>query len=243
MNTTNQTNLPDDKSPIIFVTGTDTDVGKTHFCGLLLDFLLEHGHNSGYQKWVSTGGEVPEDLENCLTSCRKKPAPTDLDLQVPFRFKTPVSPHLAAELDNRPPVKVETIKDCCEKLSASYDILLVEGVGGLLVPLHRELLLADLVAEMHLPILIVARSGLGTINHTLLTLEAARQRGIKILGVIFSDSNEREDEIIVKDNQRTIGEIGKTTIFGRLPWHPDVEEARTAFKPIGDNILAAFKKL
>lgn len=243
MNITHSTHHQAPKSTIIFITGTDTDVGKTYVSGLLLDFLLRQGHNAGYQKWASTGGEIPEDLANCLASCEKIPAPVALEIQIPFRYKNPVSPHLAAELEDRPPIDIKTIKKSCITLSNIFDILLVEGVGGLLVPLHRELLLADLVAEMNLQILIVARSGLGTINHTLLTLEAARQRGIQVLGVVFSDSNENEDEIIVKDNMRTIGEMGNTTIYGRLPWHPDIASSRAAFKPIGENIISVLSQM
>ncbi len=239
MKTTHQTNSQNNKARALFVTGTDTDVGKTHICGLLLDYLLRQGHNAGYQKWASTGGESPEDLKNCLASCEKKPTSVSVDLHVPFRYTHPVSPHLAAELENRPPIDINSIKKSFETISETYDFLLVEGVGGILVPLRRDLFLADLVAEMDLQVLIVARSGLGTINHTLLTLEAARQRNIDTLGVVFTDSHESEDEVIVKDNLQTIGEMGRTKIFGRLPWHSDIATGREAFKPIGEKILSA----
>lgn len=227
------------KPGILFVTGTDTGVGKTYICGLLLNFFLQHGLLAGYQKWVSTGGHHPEDLDSVITLCENKPTPQDLGKQVPFRFLTPASPHLAAEIENRLPINTTVIKQHCHDMANSLDLLLVEGVGGLLVPLHRKLLLADLVAEMDLPIIIVARTGLGSLNHTLLTLEAARSRNLRILGIVLSDSTDNEDEIIAADNIRTIGEIGQTAIFGRMPRIAAPGAARKAFTHIGENILAA----
>lgn len=200
----------------IFVGGTDTSVGKTFICGLLLAYLRKQGIKAGYQKWVSTGDKTgAADLDFCLATAGLATTPAEIDLQVPYRFSLPASPHLAAELEGRT-VDPEIIIDRWHRLRARYDVLLVEGVGGLLVPLRRDLLLVDLLARLAMPALIVARSGLGTLNHTLLTLEALRTRAVPILGVVFSDTEPQENQMLVADNMRTIAEIGRVEVFGRL---------------------------
>ncbi len=160
-----------------------------------------------------------------------------LDLQVPYRFDYPASPHLAAELAGRK-IDPELLVAAYENLKGRYDVLLVEGVGGVLVPLRRELLLADLVARLKIPTLLVARSGLGTLNHTLLSLEALRSREIPVLGVLFTDGPE-EAEDIAADNLKTVSEIGLVKVFGRLSWCGSDDELAAAFPPLGQAILAA----
>lgn len=222
----------------IFVTGTDTSVGKTFICGLLLKSLRDKGINAGYQKWVSTGGdEPPADLQYCLDIAGLEYDPDMLDLLVPYRFRFPASPHLSAELENRE-IDPEVIIKQYNEISAKYELLIVEGVGGLLVPLRNDLLLADLLARIQISTIIVARSGLGTLNHTLLTLEALRNRNIDILGVVFSDSSE-EDETLVKSNMETIAEIGQVKILGRMRYCENQDDAVADFSWIGDAILAA----
>ncbi|OGQ94616.1 MAG: dethiobiotin synthase [Deltaproteobacteria bacterium RIFOXYD12_FULL_57_12] len=224
----------------IFVGGTDTSVGKTLVCGLLLAYLRKQGIEAGYQKWVSTGDTTgAADLDFCLSTAGMTAVPEEIDLQVPYRFSFPASPHLAAELEGKT-VDPEIIVDRWRRLRARYDILLVEGVGGLLVPLRRDLLLADLLARLVMPTLIVARSGLGTLNHTLLTLEALRTRAVPILGVVFSDAESQEDQMLVADNMRTIAEIGRVEVFGRLRRVPAYREARleeSDFEATGQAVL------
>ena len=218
-----------------FVTGTDTDVGKTFVCGLLLNFFKEQGVEVGYQKWAATGPEFPPaDLAFCLKAAGQPLVDEDFHLQVPCHYEMLASPHLAAERQGLE-VDPSHIRSCYQQLKARYELLVVEGVGGLMVPLRRDLLLADLLAELKIPTLIVARSGLGTINHTLLTLEGLRARHIPVLGVIFSDSagTIKQDEILIADNMKTIGEIGKVKILGRLPWCRDFDQAKEVFIPIG----------
>jgi dethiobiotin synthetase len=109
-----------------------------------------------------------------------------------------------------------------------------------MVPLRRDLLLVDFLADFQLPTLIVARSGLGTLNHTLLTIEALRNRQIPILGVVFSDEERglAKDDLVVNDNMKTIGEIGKVAVFGRVPRYDEFEDTRIPFQPIGESILS-----
>lgn len=222
----------------IFVTGTDTSVGKTFICSLLLRFLRDKGIRAGYQKWVSTGGdEPPADLRYCLDFAGLEYDHDMLDLWVPYRFRFPASPHLAAELENRA-VDPKLVVKRYNEMSARYEMVVVEGVGGVLVPLRNDLLLADLLARVQIPAIIVARSGLGTLNHTLLTLEALRNRNIDILGVVFSDSSAEEDETLVKSNMETIEEAGQVRILGRMRRCADLDGAVAGFSSVGEAILA-----
>jgi len=226
----------------IFVTATDTGVGKTLLCGLLLAFLRRAGINAAYQKWVATGCPatgLPDDLRAVRQWAGLDDQtlfPAELARQVPYRFRLPASPHLAAEQEKQR-IEPEMLLSAWQQAAAEAELLLLEGVGGLLVPLTRELLLADLVAQLHLPTLLVARSGLGAINHTLLSLEALRRRGIPLLGVICSDEAPELPELIVADNLRVISELGRTPVLGRLPW----EGGHAAFTPIGEALLTAWR--
>lgn len=201
----------------IFVTGTDTGVGKTTVCECLVSFLRSKGLRPGIQKWVSTGGK--EDYS--------------LDAEYSYIFDFASSPHLAAELEERE-VEIEKIEQDYHRVLETYEVLLVEGVGGVMVPLKRDYLLIDLVKKLSLPVLVVSRSGLGTINHTLLTIEALRKREIEILGVIFNSLKE-ENDLIVRDNMKIIAEMSGVRVFGLLP-KADREGLLEAFTPIGERV-------
>jgi len=212
----------------VFVAGTDTGVGKTFFCAHFLKYLLDRGIVAGYQKWVSTGdAEHPADLNFCIRTAGPGADAADIDLQVPFRFPFPASPHLAAELFGRE-VDAEVIARVFRSMAEKYELLIVEGVGGLLVPLRRDLLLIDLLARLRPPVLLVARSGLGTLNHTLLSLEALHSRDIPIIGVVFSDPPDPDDDTLIDDNMKTIAELGGTRVFGRLHRTADHGESQAA---------------
>ena len=225
-------------SNTLFVTGTDTSVGKTYVCARLLEFLTKKGVHVGYQKWVATGADagLPEDLALCLSAAGIVPTPESVEQQAPFRFRFPASPHLAAEIENRE-VDPEVIIENYVSLAAKYEWLIVEGIGGIMVPMRRDLLLVDFMARLQPRTLVVARSGLGTLNHTLLTLEALRKRQISVLGVVFSDSKEQEDEMLVQDNMRTIEETASVRVFGRLRRKANKEKEENSFMPVGQAIL------
>ena len=225
------------KGKTIFITATDTGVGKTMVSGLLLRFLRQQTIKTGYQKWASTGdAENSADLSTCLEMAGLEPDPNLLDLQVPYRFTFPASPHLAAELEQKE-IDPEIIVSAYQEMAKRYEVLVVEGVGGLLVPLRRDLLLADLLGRLKLQTIIVARTGLGTINHTLLTIEAMRSRQIPMAGVIFTDAEE-VDEVLVQDNMKTIAEIGRIEVLGRLPYCRGEKKLIEAFTPVGERIIA-----
>lgn len=208
----------------LFITGTDTDVGKTVVTAILGLAYQEKGINVGYFKPVQSGATckngklIPPDAEFCRQM---------LNLDIPaeqlcgYIFEPPVSPHLAAKWA-RMQIDPAYIKARYDLLAKQYETLLVEGTGGLLVPLAENYFIRELVKALHLPLIIVARPGLGTLNHTLLTLECARQSGIKIAGVIINRAPTIHDPV-VENNIETIAKMGKTKILAVIPDLPSLE--------------------
>ena len=237
---------------ILFVTGTDTGVGKTFITALLAKALVDQGIDVKVQKWVSTGNSnLSDDCVFIYELLGNKSVKTiHVRLQdtsgpgsdtAPYCLPLPASPHLAAEQAGVT-IKTKVIRDALFRLESSCEILIVEGVGGVLVPLSRAMLLADLVADLKLPVLLVARSGLGTLNHTLLTLEALRHRNIQCVGVLLN-SQGGEDSSIVRDNQRTIAEMGQVEVFGVLPRVKSPLDALPSIAPMADRIVNVVKNL
>lgn len=183
-------------SNTIVVTGTDTGIGKTVFAAGLTVLL-----DGVYWKPVQSGIEEETDSE---IVARLAGLPGDRVLPETWRLKEPLSPHRAAELDG-----VEIDADALA-LPVTQQPLVVEGAGGLMVPVNRRTLYIDVFARWAAPVVLCARTGLGTINHTLLSIEALRSRAVPLLGVAFVG-----DEMV--DTQRTIAEMGKVRVLGRLP--------------------------
>lgn len=196
----------------VIVTGTDTDVGKTVFAAGLAQAL-----RAAYWKPVQSGldGETDSQMVARL-------APDALVLPEAYRLTAPCSPHEAARIDG-----VE-IEDAALDLPATERVLVIEGAGGVLVPYRDDLLAADLFARWGLPAVVVARTKLGTINHTLLTLEALRARGVAVAGVVFIGKAEPVAE-------QAITAISKTAHLGRLP-HLDPLNADTMAAAFTANI-------
>jgi dethiobiotin synthetase len=181
----------------IVVTGTDTGIGKTVFSAGLTDAL-----GGCYWKPIQSGLDEETDSE---IVARLGQIPAKRIMPESWRLNTPVSPHLSAENDD-----LTLDPEALEPPSTSLP-LVIEGAGGLLVPLTRHRTFADVLARWQIPAILCARTSLGTINHTLLSVETMRQRQIPILGVAFIG-----DEY--PDTQRTIEEMGRVHILGRLPY-------------------------
>lgn len=180
----------------IIVTGTDTGVGKTIFAAALAGAV-----NGVYWKPIQAGLEEGTDRETVL---RLSGLPAERVLPEAYRLTMPASPHLGAEIDGVSiDVKALVLPDT--------DVpLVVEGAGGLLVPLTREVAYIDVFQHWRVPVALCARTTLGTINHSLLSIEALRSRAIPLLGIVFiGDENVESERIIV--------EMGKTRRLGRLP--------------------------
>ncbi|HLA38753.1 MAG TPA: dethiobiotin synthase [Candidatus Glassbacteria bacterium] len=207
-----------------FITGTDTGVGKTMVAVALVCLLNRRGVRAAPVKPVQTG--VPPggrgDLEVCLEAAGLSPGPEELALLNPYRFLLAASPHLAAEREG---VAIDPawIVECCRKLAQSWQALVVEGAGGLLAPLTREYSTLDLAVELGLPLVVVTRPGLGTLNHTLLTLCAARATRLKIACVVFNRTEaeaglSEDGRLIERDNVEMIRNLGGVEVAGPLPF-------------------------
>lgn len=203
-----------------FVTGTDTDVGKTTVSSALLAAASRQGlrcigikpAESGCRSSTS-GALIPADAQ-ALHAVSSIDLP--LDASCLYRFAEPVAPGVAAERAGRV-IEVDRIGRLCAQLQQhSPDLLLVEGAGGLLVPFGRGILAADIALRLDLPILVVARPGLGTINHTALTLEVARSRGLAIAGYVFSCPHQDMDPEFIASNVAEIHKIQTVPFLGTL---------------------------
>ncbi|MDD5595076.1 MAG: dethiobiotin synthase [Candidatus Omnitrophica bacterium] len=227
----------------IFIAGTDTGVGKTIICGLLAKHLADKGKRVITQKWVQTGcSSFSEDilLHQKIIGGKNKDSKNYLQLRCPYIFKPAVSPHLAARLEKKK-INPQKIKKSFQSLLRKFDYVIAEGTGGLLVPFNEKQLLVEMVKELGLPVLLVAQNKLGTINHTLLTLEALRLRKIKLLGIVFNNLKGEENKVL-KDNPRIIRSISKSRIFGSISWNKDFHKLFREFTPIGKKICRAMKK-
>lgn len=201
----------------VFITGTDTSVGKTIVTAAVATALAAHGVNVGIMKPIATGGEAPHrhpsdpDWLMSVTGVQDSPA-----LVTPYRFKLPASPLVAAAHEHVS-VDLARVMQAFHSIAARHDCVLVEGIGGVLVPITKDRFVADLIKQLRLPALVIARAGLGSINHTLLTLECLRTRGVPILGLVFNDpapppSSDQSDTV------QTILRLSGNRSFGELPY-------------------------
>lgn len=208
--------LSDIKIPsILFIAGTDTGVGKTFVTALLAMAYERLGFKVEVQKWVTTGSsEVSDDVAFVMKALGRKP-PLPGSLQTPYCFSYPASPHLAAERDDKV-IDVDILIDATMRLSKECDVLLIEGAGGLMVPYSLKVLQIDLIEQLRLPVCLVARAGLGTLNHTLLSIEACRRRDIAI-NMVVMNSMACDDPIIINDNRKVIEMLSHSQVLGVLP--------------------------
>ncbi|MDO8663092.1 MAG: dethiobiotin synthase [Candidatus Omnitrophota bacterium] len=221
----------------IFITGTDTGIGKSVVTGLLARYLLESGCNVITQKWIQTGSRgFSEDIKTHLKMMGKDKAYIGdyLESICPYSFKLACSPHLAAQSEGRK-INPGKIKNDFRLLSDSFEFVLVEGVGGALVPFNQKRLVIDIAKDLRLPILIVVGNKLGAINHSLLTIEALRARRLKILGLVFNNFP-RQNQRVLEDNQRIIESMAREEVFGAFNRQTDYKKLYQDFKRIGEKI-------
>jgi dethiobiotin synthetase len=211
----------------IFVTGTDTGVGKTVVTAALVSLFRADGIDAIPMKPVQTGcipnphGWVVGDLEFCLNMANLAPQPAERKLMAPYCFQPACSPHLAAAQACQT-IFISRIFHDFSVLKANHELVVVEGAGGVLVPINGEETMLDVIVGLSLPVLLVARPWLGTINHTLLSLRELNRVGISVLGVIFNDSRPSECDQIVRDNWLTIERFGDAPILGHLPFIEEI---------------------
>jgi dethiobiotin synthetase len=198
---------------VLFVSGIDTDIGKTYATGMIAKALMQQGIKVITQKLVQTGVAINPDngdmniaddiiIHRQLMNLPLQPC--DLDFTTcPYRYEKPASPHLSAALaeDSLNP---NLITDATKALQADYEVVLLEGAGGLMVPITEQLLTLDYIADKGYPVILVTSGRLGSINHTLLSLQAIKARGLSVHSVIYNHIHD--------DSDNTDAEIAASTI-------------------------------
>jgi dethiobiotin synthetase len=205
-----------------FVTGTDTGVGKTVVTALLASTLRRRGLHVGVMKPVETGcpqaGDhlMPQDslFLRQISGCT-----VPQELVTPYTFAEPIAPAIAAERAGIT-IEMQHIRKCYQQLLAEHDIVLVEGAGGLLVPLTAQLTMHDIAIELNLPILVVVSNKLGAINHAALTVTVARAHS-QVLGIVLNHIQPPND-LAMQTNVDALRRWGKAALLGQVPYMPIV---------------------
>ncbi|MDC4292560.1 dethiobiotin synthase [Acinetobacter baumannii] len=185
---------------IYFVSGIDTEIGKTYATGFLAKLWTGQGKKVITQKLIQTGNaDISEDIQKHREIMGQGWFQEDHDkLTMPEIFSYPASPHLATRLDNRE-IDFQKIENATKILAERFEIVLLEGAGGLMVPLTTSLLTIDYVAQHQFPVILVTSGRLGSINHTLLSLEALKSRGLKLKALVYNLKDESKDPLISQD--------------------------------------------
>lgn len=194
----------------VFVTGTGTEVGKTVVAAAIAHTLAGEGKRVAVFKPAVTG--LDEGVETDHALLRRASGSSQSDDEIaPYRYGPPASPHLAAALTGEE-IDPLRLRQAAEAAAAGADAIVCEGVGGLLVPLSPTYLVRDLAADLGYPVVVVAGPGLGTINHTLLTLEAARAVGLEVAAVVLTPWPAEPTEI-ERSNRETIAALGESQVL------------------------------
>ena len=203
-----------------FITGTDTNVGKTVVTACLLALYREQGIDTGVMKPIETGvdqecsSEANSDAKFLLTISGNGDPIEEI---CPIRLKPTAAPLQAARIAGQT-IDISLILENFRRLQAKHDRMLVEGIGGLLVPLTADYSVSDLIKDMNLPLIIVSRFSLGTINHTLLTVKVARETGVEIAGIILNHSEDRSLNEIELGQASLIQELSNVPVLGECPF-------------------------
>jgi dethiobiotin synthase len=211
--------------PGVFITGTDTGVGKTLVAAGILRWLRNEGVDTVPMKPVQTGAEkrgselVAQDLEFCLNAAGMRPGPEEVRLMSPFLYEPACSPHLAGRMavrvGGRYP-EIPGILGCADELLRRHRAVIVEGAGGVMAPLNENETTLELIQALGLPVVLVSRAGLGAINHALLSIRALRDSGLELAGIVLNRAVPTlpEDIFIEEDNPRAIAHFGSVRVLG-----------------------------
>lgn len=211
----------------LFVTGTDTGVGKTRVAAAIARALRAEGRRVGVLKPVATGiwreGEAvrSEDAEALIEAVG---GGVPLERVIPLAFEPPVAPPVAARLAGSPlgPSQVRmATRAALSWWAGRAEVVVVEGIGGLLCPLAEGTTVADLAIDLDFPLVIVARRGLGTLNHTLLTVEAALRRGLRIAGIVLNEASDSEAGLAEQTNAEELARrLSEVAVLAEVPYDP-----------------------
>ncbi|MCH8829045.1 MAG: dethiobiotin synthase [Planctomycetes bacterium] len=209
------------KIPGLFVTATNTDAGKTFVTALMAGELRRNTVRVGVYKPVCSGAEIDENGTTFWSDLRSLSSAVNDEFPLsricPQRFSAPLSPPAAARLENRC-VDSELLRTGAENWQGDVDFLLVEGVGGLLCPLTEDETVADLAIDLEFPLLVVSSLVLGTVNHTLLTLEAARSRGLRVLGVVLNEIEPTRNPQLIEASINDLSTRCRVPLLGIVPF-------------------------
>ncbi|MBN2703253.1 MAG: dethiobiotin synthase [Pontiellaceae bacterium] len=261
----------------LFITGTDTDIGKTALSALLLAELRRRKINAapmkpaqtGCAEKLETGNWKPEtgtpkteakaefqvsdfksqvsnysvpDLDYSLSMAEMNVDGATYATMAPYTFEPACSPHLAAEMAGTE-IDIAEIVIAARTLAQTYDYILAEGAGGIMVPLNRRELMLDLMQALRFPVLIAARPNLGTINHTLLSIRALRSDGLDIAGVVLVSSRPGEPGFVEADSAGTIEQFGKVPVLGTIPYCAQLAQPQPRFSELPGSIHAEIRRI
>lgn len=186
-----------------FISGIDTDIGKTEACGAIARALIKLGYRTFTQKLVETGTDGnSKDLVRHAEIVGFEFNTAGTELHCPYQFELPASPHLAAELAGER-IDIGYLNQQIVALEQQCDCLLIEGAGGLCVPLNSEQLIADLIKQLTIPLILVTSARLGSINHSLLSMSYCQQMGIELAGIVYNHYGQTHSAIL-QDSRDTI---------------------------------------
>jgi adenosylmethionine-8-amino-7-oxononanoate aminotransferase len=197
----------------ILVTGTDTGVGKTAVAAALARSLRRRGFDVGVMKPAATGVPPDDDADLLRAAAGSDDPPA---LVSPLRLRDPLAPAVAADLEGRTP-DIEAIRAAYRTLAERHPVVVVEGVGGILVPVAWGWSVADLARDLGLSLVVVARAGLGTLNHAALTIEAARSRGLNVLGVVLNHVEDEPPGLAEETNPAALARLAGVRVLGTFP--------------------------
>jgi len=246
----------------LFVTGTDTGIGKTVLSSLLLAELRRRGIHAAPMKPVQTGcvkldPENPgadrssgirhrsfssPDLDYSLSMAQMRVSGEDYTNMCPYCFETACSPHLAAELAGAE-IDINKIVIAAQSMIVTYEFIVAEGAGGILVPLNRRETMLDLMRTLNFPVLVAARPNLGTLNHTLLSIRALRAEGLRIAGIVIIQSEPLKTGFIEEDNRTTVEQFGTVPILGEIPYCEQLQEEKVNYTSLPISVIAETEKI
>jgi len=208
-----------------FITGTDTGVGKTLVAGGLAALYKNKGLNVGVMKPVATGCKLVNNRlvsDDAIFLKLSAEVEDEYELINPVSLEQPLAPTVAARLSN---TKIDTdkINTAYDTLCERHEYMIVEGIGGLLVPIDEYYFVVDMAEEMELPLIVVCRPTPGTINHTLLTVSYARQHGLDVKGIVVHESTENGDAVVKNTNTEEIKRLTDLPIIGTIPFHKKLD--------------------
>lgn len=228
-----------------FITGTDTGVGKTVAAGVLLRAAAMLGIRACGMKPVETGcsGNLDMPMPSDGTFLKNV---SDMDEPinhiVPYCLKTPLSPMIAAEIEGIT-IEPKIIKNEFDRLARGYEAIIVEGIGGLLVPIKKDYSVLNMIRDFELPLIVVSRPSLGTINHTLLTVKYAIKEGLLVAGIIINYSRPPEGNLAEETNEHALRALTDVPIIGTIPYLDNMGNEtleKTAIKNLDLSIIKKY---